>query len=270
MPEEELEGQGETTGEVTQGQEETPGTGINPAWNDLLEVLPSQLQPLVTPHLQQWDKNYQEGVQKVHSEYEPYKSFKEQEIPAEQLQYGLQLLDAMENRPQEVYAAMQEFFKGQETEQQPPVAEVKPGEQGQESTPEIDITSHPQFKQLTEIVNALVEQTVQQTQAEQNAQADAELEAELKAATEKHGEFDADWVISKVMASDFKLTIDQAAEQYREFEKSILAKANQPGPKVLSAGGSTPNSGVKPSQLDEKGRVSLIADMLKNSAAQNG
>ncbi len=263
------EGQG-TTEEVTQEPvvEETQETGINPAWNDLLEALPSQLQPLVTPHLQQWDKNYQEGVQKVHSEYEAYKTFKDQEIPTEQLMYGLQLLDAMENRPQEIFKAMQEFFKDQEGAA--PVAEVKPGEQGQEVTPEIDIKSHPEFQQLTQIVNALAEQTVQQQKAEQDAQADAELEAEIKAATEKHGEFDVDWVISKVMASNFKITLDQAAEQYREFEKGILAKANKPGPKILSAGGNSPNQSVDPSQLDDKGRVAFVADLLKQRAAQNG
>ena len=41
---------------------------LNPAWNDLLSVVPDQnLQKLMIPKLQEWDKNFTQGIQKVHS-----------------------------------------------------------------------------------------------------------------------------------------------------------------------------------------------------------
>src|SRR6266496_4647872 len=107
----------EETGQDT-GTEEVEGTvapetggsdSINPAWNDLLEVVPSQLHSLVTPYLQKWDKNYQEGINKVHSQYEPYKSYIDNEIQPGQIDYALQLMQAIESRPAEVIKALQEW-----------------------------------------------------------------------------------------------------------------------------------------------------------------
>lgn len=250
---------------ITQGSEEQ-STGLNPAWNELMQVLPSSLHSLVTPHLQKWDQNYQEGIGKVHSEYESWKPFKEQGIAPEQVTYGLQLLDAIENRPEEIFEALKNYLQVEDDPQTEETQEQE--EQGQQSTP-IDIASTPEFQQLAQMVNAMAELTVQQNTQQLDAQADTELENEFTAAHENHGDFDEKWVMVQMLA-DENLTIDQAVQAYKEFEQGILTKANRPGPRVLSPGGGTPNPGVNPSQLDEKGRKSMIANMLAQAAQQNG
>lgn len=269
----ELEGQGETVTEETQGQsgEVNPpeGTGLHPAWNDLIEILPSQLQPIVTPHLQKYDKNFQEGVQKVHSEYEPYKTFKDSGIAPEQINYGLQLLDAMENRPQEVFKAMQEFYGSKEEPQTPaPVAEgTEQTEQGQ--TPPIDdlVANHPVIQQMNEMVRLLAQKEVQQAQTQAQEQEDKALEDAFAAAKATHGDFDEKYVMVQMLSNE-GMTVDQAVAAYKEFEQSILQKSRQPGPKILSSGGQSPSTSTPPSALDSKDRKTLVAQMLADSKSQ--
>lgn len=259
---------GQDTGsqvEDTQGQEQQ-GTGINPAWNELLDSIPSQLHSIVTPHLQKWDQNYQAGIGKVHSQYESYKPFVDQGITADQINYGLQLLDAFESRPQDIYAAMQQAFGEQQAEEVDPTQNFD--EQGQESTP-IDISQHPAFQELTGMVNTMAQLLVQQSTQESEAQADSELEQEFAAAKQEIGDFDEKWVLVQMMANE-DLTVKDAAQQYQQFVKGLLTENNRPGPRVLSPGGSTPNPGVTPNQLDDKGRRSLVAQMLAEAQQNAG
>jgi hypothetical protein len=260
-----IEGQGSGE-EIIQGtpDESQEGTGLNPAWNDLMQVVPSQLHSLVTPHLQKWDQNYQEGIGKVHSEYESWKPFKEAGIAPEQVTYGLQLLDAIEQRPQEIFDALKNYLQiddNQEVNDQ-----TLEDEQGQESTP-IDLASIPEFQQMAEMVKAMAELTVQQNSAQAESQADTELEQEFESAKQQFGEFDEKWVITQMLAND-GLTLEQAVQSYQEFVKEILTNANRPGPRVLSAGGGNPSLNANPSQLDDKGRRNMVAEMLAASKQQ--
>lgn len=262
MGPEEVEGQGSPEG-IVQGQEaESQGTGgnINPAWNDLLGLIPQQLHSQITPHLQSWDKNYQESIGKVHSQYEPYKPYLEGGIQPDQINYGLQLLDAVENRPEEVLQALQQYY-GQE--EQPQEQGLEPNEQNNG-----DFLQNPEFQRVNEMVNTMARLLVQQNMDQQSAQEDEQLEQEFEAAREEHGDFDENWVMAQILANP-ELSINDAAAQYKEFVQGILQSNNRPGPRVLGPGGGTPNQGVSPSDLDDKGRRDLVAQMLANAQNQS-
>lgn len=261
---EEIEGQGSGQEDIQGSQEEN--TGINPAWNDLLQAIPSQLHSQVTPHLTQWDKNYQEGIGKVHSEYEAWKPFQEQGISPDQVNYGLQLLEAIESRPQEIYDALKNYLQIEDESGQ---EEIDPSqEQGQQSTP-IDITSIPEFQQMRQMTEAMAELLVQQNSQQTEAQADQELEQEFASAKQELGDFDEKWVMVQMLADD-NLTLKDAVGQYQQFVKEILTNANRPGPRVLPGGGSALQSTADPSKLEPKDRRNLVADMLQAAAQQNG
>lgn len=254
------EGQGNVEQE-TQGQE--TGTSLNPAWNDLMSVIPSQLHSQVTPHLQQWDKNYQDGIGKVHSEYEPYKPFLDNQIEPQQLAYGLQLLDAIENRPQEIYEALAQHL-GLNQEDLENGSEL---EQGQEPN-SVDIFGDPRMQQLQDMVTTMANHLVQQGQQTTEQQEDAALEQEFNDAKEKYGEFDEAWVMSHMLSGNYD-SIDEAVQAYHEFVKGILANANRPGPKVLSNGGQTANPPVASADMSGKDRRNLVVQMLQNAQNQS-
>jgi hypothetical protein len=254
-------------------QQEEAGTGINPAWNEMLSGLPSSLHSTVIPHLKEWDKNYQEGIGKVHSQYEPFKEYLDQGVEPDQINYALQVLEAIQSRPQDVFQAMQQYFTPEEQQQQQQTGE-EPNleEQGQTSEP-IDITQHPQFQQLAQMVNAMAELTVQQNSQQTQQQEDDALEQEFTAAREQFkdkGDFDEKFVMTQLIADaefgEGKLTVAEAAQQYYDFVDSVRANANRPGPpKILSGAGSSANTAPTTSQLGDKDRRSLVANMLAAS-----
>lgn len=264
------EGQGTAPEENAQGQGEvdssSEGTGINPAWNDFLEVIPSQLHSQVTPHLQKWDQNYQNGIQKVHSQYEPYKFLVENEVPADNVQYGINLVNAIENNPQEVLKALQEWI-GEESEgEEAPVAE-QTSEQGQE-TPEW--LQHPEFKQMKDTVTNLATTLQQERDQQEQAKINQQIEKELTDLKTEFGDYDEEWVLIKA-SNDPNGDLKAAVQAYKNFEKAAIERAQQANtnaPPVLPSGSAPVTQQLNPSTLDDKGRRNLVTQLLQQAKSQ--
>lgn len=270
----ETEGQ-DTTGQESQGQEEvevasgespieaqSSGTGINPAWNELLDVMPSSLHSQITPHLSKWDQNFQSKVQEVHSQYEPYKPYLENQVNPEQIDYALSILQAIEERPAEVVKALQ-VYVGADEEQG---LENQEEDNGQGESPEL--FEHPEYQRMREMVETMAQLLVQQRQTETEAAEDSELEQDLKAARDQHGDYDEEWVLTKLY-NNSEMTVDDAVKAYKEFESGIASRHRQPGPPVLGPGGSIPNQDFNPKNLDSQGKRQLVQQMLAQAAQQN-
>lgn len=268
MSEGAIEGQGsqvqesqEVTEPVSQGQEST-GTGINPAWNELLESVPAGLHSQITPHLTKWDQNYQRDIQQVHSQYEPFKPFIENEVNPEQINYALGILSAIEERPEEVLQALRSYI-GEE--------EVTPEQQGLEDNQNGELpefVNHPEYQRMQQMVDTMAQLLVQQRQSETDSQFDQELDSELSAAQEQHGEFDEEWVLTKLYNNP-ELSVDEAVAAYKEFEQGLISRTQKPGPPVLGSGGSVPNPDFNPAKLDGKDRRATVAQILAQAAQQN-
>ena len=268
------EGQGSETGQedTSVADESQGGSGLNPAWNDLMGIIPSQLHSQVTPHLSQWDKNYQDGIQKVHSQYEPYKEYLDNEIGPDSINYALQIAQALEERPDEFFRALGEHqgFDFKPYDEQQGQNDNQQQEQG-ETPPEF--LQHPEFVRLKEMAELMAQTLVQQNEQSQDSQEDQALTADLDAAHEEHGDFDEEWVLTKVfnsLSNGKNMTIDEAVRAFADFKTGILQEARKPGPQVLKGGGQAPNSQVDPKSLDGKGRRDLMVQMLERSHQQEG
>lgn len=262
---------GQDTGQQQEVTEQEPeGSGLNPAWNDLLGVVPSQLHSQVTPHLEKWDRNYQESIGKVHSQYEPYKPYLDNQIAPEQINYALQLVQAIESRPAEVIQALQQFA-GLEDTTQGQGQQNQTGQQGQvdDETEVPDFVNHPEFQKINEMVNAMAQILVQQNMSQQQSQEDQQLAEELDQLHETHGDFDEEWVLTRALNNP-EASLEDHVKAYHQFETSIVEKVRKPGPRVMGAGGAAPDNQVDVNKLDGAGRRSLIAQMLQASAQQDG
>lgn len=264
----EAQGQTEITTDQPIGGQEVPsgGTGINPAWSEMLDALPSSLHSQVTPHLTKWDQNFQSKINEVHSQYEPYKPFLEQKTDPEQISYALSVLQAIEERPQEVMSALQQYMgieEGQSAEQ----GQLNQQEDnGPSELPEY--LNHPEFQRMKDMVDTMAQLLVQQRESESQAQEDSALEQELQQARETHGEYDEEWVLTKLYNNP-EMGIDDAVKAYKDFENQIIQRNRQPGPPVLGAGGSVPNPNLSTKGLDGQGKRALVAQMLQQAAQQN-
>ena len=99
--------------ESSTSSDSNEGSGLNPAWNPLLEKLPTSLHPLVTPELSKWDKNFQTKLQEVQSGYKPYEAYKEfveAGVPVDHLQKAQHLYSLLKENPEFIYNQLKDFY----------------------------------------------------------------------------------------------------------------------------------------------------------------
>lgn len=260
------EGQGSVEG--TQGiQQATESTGtessINPAWSDLLSVVPSQLHSQVTPHLTKWDQNYQKSINEVHSQYEPWKKYQEGGVSPDDVDYALGLLNALSENPTEVIKALQEWVGAENPEQQGQFNQTQ-----QQQTPnnieDDPILSHPKFQEMQEALNTMAGIILSNREKEQQDAADAELEEDLQTLRDEYGDFDEELVLALASkGEDFDYAaLENAVKAVQEKTKVV----RQPGPPVLGNGAAPPSELPKP-QTDAE-RRQLVANMLRQATQQ--
>ena len=239
--------------------------GLNPAWNPLLEKLPSSLHSMVTPHLREWDQNYQRDMQKVQSQYDPYKPIVEAGVDPEALNAAWQLYQLTESDPERIYRELGKFY-GYDT-----------GGQGQEAEADADlvdpddITQNPKFKELMQNQEAMAQLLVSQHEQEELAKAEQRVDEEIAAIKEAHPDMSEDEEIMMCyVATQRGINLEEASKIVFQYNESITQRALQGrphAPQVMSAGGSVPGAPpIDPAKLDPKGRKELVAQIL---AARN-
>lgn len=233
---------------------------LNPAWNPLLEVVPSQLHSQVMPHLKEWDRNFQKKVEGLHEQYKPYKSYLDNGVTPDQINYGLSTLRAIEERPGDVLNAIRQYAKDnnitiEEAAQE--VAEELEGNEGEEVGP-----YDAQLAELQKQQEVIAQFLVQQKQTEESAAEDARLSQELADLQKEHGDFDEEWVLTKVVNNP-DMSLADAVKSYNEFVTGIIASQRKPGPRVMSGGGGAPSNQQSVREMSSKDRVAYMASMLE-------
>lgn len=266
-----------------QGTENAPvadGAENNPAWNDLLTLIPGQLHEAVKPHLSKWDKGVQDRFRQVHSEYEPYKPFKEQGVDAETLTNAYQLYQAFNANPQAVYEGMQQHFGfGKQPEQGQ--EETDNGQEAEDGT--FDLTKDPRFQELAQSQQQIQQFLEQKAQEEAAAAADSELDTALKDAEAKVGgpldNATMKYILNVANArftenskGGLKGAVLAATEDYLNLRNGIAAtpRPGQLAPQITpAAGGGVPVNNQNPAELGAQDRKALgaarLAQMLRDA-----
>lgn len=253
-----------TEQETTQEETSENEGGLHPAWNEMLEALPSSLHSTVTPFLQQRDKSYQDGINKVHSQYEPFKPYLENNIPQDRINYALQVAQAIEERPEEMIKALQEFT-GMSKKDATAVVNEATSEPGQvESDVPEELLNHPKFQEMEKQLQTVAQYLVSQRQEEEQRAQDEQLETELAGLRTKHGEFDEEYVLTWAINHPDK-SLDDAVAAYKSKVNEILEQNRRnPAPKVLPGGGSNVSSEITRDDLkDPKSRKGIVQQMLE-------
>lgn len=272
-----------TPGEDNESVEELPPPG-HPAWQEILEVIPDNLHPLVTPKLQEWDTKVKGQLEEL-NKYDAYKPLVEHDVPLDTIQQALYLAQQFENQPDVVVRNAINAFGLQG------VLEEYAKEQGfvnnddedddveyDENDPLAGLESHPLFKQLQEKAQQIEEWEQQQQLSQQEQEAEAQLDAYLEELHENHGEFD-DYYVTALLANG--MDAEEAINQFQSLVKTQaekLAGTLNPGqqreqPPVVMGGAGNAGSGL-PEQTTRLGDMnkSSIADLaeqfIKNAQSQ--
>lgn len=252
----------------TEAEPQQQETGGNPAWQELYEVMPSNLHSQMKPVLEKWEQSSQQRIQQYAEEnkrYEPYKDFIENDVPADRIAEALQLAQLIDTDPRGLLEQMQAFFGEDNGQQQQP--------QGQEGDPNFepsfedqpfDLESDPRFQQLAQQQDIIANFLAQQTQAELAQEADNALEAELNSLKESAGEFDERYVLT-LAASGMELA--DAVKQYQSLVEGIRSRpapdANMP---IVMGSGGVPADAPDMSNLSANDRKSLVMNILKQAS----
>lgn len=235
--------------------------GPNPAWSEALSAIPEQFHSVLTPHFQQWDQSAQQRIESVNEQlkqYEAYKDFVDNNVPAEELVQGYQLLYQLNQNPQAVYDALKEAYGFD------PSGEIEGEEEGEEEDPNsVDPIYGQKLQNLEQGLDLVAQTLLQQEQAKIQAKADAELDAELSALKQKFPNFDERYVLSLVANG---ATMEEAAQAYESLTQNILQQNPRPfAPQVMgNSGGGTglPSQAIDPVKLSDKERRALVAQMV--------
>lgn len=252
---------GEVQGDNSEVTPEAPGP--NPAWNDVLSVLPEQFHNVVTPHFQKWDQAAQQRIEQANqsvTQFEAYKPFVENGISPQDLEQGLQLMYQINQDPKAVYEALGEAYGLS-------AAQVEAAIEGEgEPEGESQNFQDPRVDQLQQGVELIAQNLLDQHQAKLDAEAESELDAGLKKLKDAHGEFDEQYVLS-LCAVHPDITLEQAHANYQQLTQRILQQNPRPfAPNVMgNSGGGTglPSQAIDPRTLDGKSTRDLVAQMLK-------
>lgn len=241
------------------GNVSTPGQ--NPAWNDVLSVIPEQYHSQIMPHFQQWDQSAQSQIEKANAaakQFEPYKDFVEHGINPDELQQGLRLMYEINQNPKAVYDALASAYNFG--------SNVGSGNVESEEDEEDDSQQFqdPRYDQLQEGIELVSRIVLENENAKLAAQAEKELDDELNSLREKHGDFDERYVLAMM---EMDMTGEQAVQAYKELTQNLLQNNPRPfAPSILgnSGGGSgLPSQAIDPTKMQPKEIRNLVAEMAR-------
>lgn len=248
-------------------------SGGNPAWQELYEVLPTNLHTLVAPVLEKWEQGTQtkfnEYAEKQKS-FEPYQGFVENNVPADRIEQSLAIAQLIDSDPQGFLEQMQAFYgpqQTQQTQQQPNQQQTTQGENDSFTFDEkpFDLNSTPEFQQIKEQQDLIAQVLTQQFEAERAQQEDAQLDQELQTLTEKYGEFDNDYVFGLALNG---VPLEKAVEQYHSLVENIrnrpAADANLPS--IVTPGGSMPSERIDPANMSDAQRKAFVMNALAQAS----
>lgn len=248
--------QGPTTGTDTGATE--PQENATP-WAQYLEPLPESVRPLVEPVFKQWDGDVTKRFQAYsqdQAKYKPWDSVIEQYGDPQQAQAAFQLMQAINENPEQVYQALvQEFGFGDQGGTEPE------DDLDDSDTPARD----PEFETVKNMTEQMAEIMLAQQMADQQAQEDRKLEEYMGQLTEKYGDYDNEYVLAHM---NLGYTGEQAVEKYQSMLNNRIAAAPQ-APRILGAGGGLPSQAVDPAQLNSRDTKALVAQMLAAQAAES-
>lgn len=253
----------------TQGQQgtgEQENNGGHPAWSEILSVVPQELHDQLTPKLQAWDQGVQQKISQLHSEYEPYKEIISDYGP-DDIKSAVGLALALQNDPQTFFQQlidnaeslgidMSEYL-GQGAGTDP---DFQQGQQGDNE----DIYGE-RFSRMEEAIGTLAEALLQQQQGWSERDEDAALDQALNGLHQQFGDFDEDYVLTKIAAG---VEPNEAVESF--FKLTGKNPKSENVPPVLGAGGSLPTNRQDLTKMSPSDTEKLVASMLQAANQQGG
>lgn len=269
------QGQQPPAGTGDQSQQQQQGQGSDSLAENFLSAIPEEHKEIVGKYVKEWDAGVTRKFQEIHGTYAPYKELGD----IDSLNQAITIAKMLDEDPEHIYNALAEML-GKNVQSTPQGgggsvgSQIIPNGSQQQVPPELNAFLTPvqeQMAQQQKMLEQMAQILVQSNNQSRDAQEDAALENYLAELKTRHGEFDEESVLLKIMNGT---DADQAVEQWKagvlEAAKTLGYTTYQgPNPPPALSGGSIPDNGTSVVDMDRKQTRSLVADIM-NLANQQG
>lgn len=250
------------------------GEGGNPAWGEVLGVIPKEFHQQIMPHLQSWDQGVQQKFKTLNDtikSFDGYKQFVDNRIAPNDLLAAYQVFQRINQQPLDIYNRLGEMLRQQgllqEQQQQQPPAE---GEEDQQpKDPRIDqLLQLMQQQQLQSQQQQL--QVQQQQQIQQFAmQVNDQVTSEFQQLGQAIGGEVPPWLRTELLQRATFMTEQQGRpisilEAFQNWQQvQAQAKKVSTAPKVVPSGGGFPQQLPNADALKSiDGRAAAVKDII--------
>lgn len=248
-----------------EGVPDPSGEAVSPdsLASGFLKNIPETDRPFVEKYVKEWDAGVTRKFQSIHDQYKPYKDLG---VDAPTVQRAVQIMQMLNTDPMNFYNLLRAEL-GDRIPQETPRPQPQPGEQelppwAEGMNPEF----FNRFGRLEQMLTTLAERYLETEKMSEQQKQDAQLENYLGSLRQKHGEFDEQWVLSRMYQG---VDGEQAVKEYGQFVKSLVEQhsTRRPAPVVLG-NGAHPVGGKSPAEMSSNEVQNLVAQML--AAGQEG
>ncbi len=233
-------------------------TGINEAWNPLLQQLPDAYHNVVTPHLKEWDRGVQQRFDSLNQRYSPYQKFVDQKVDPQLVEVGLSLVEQLRNDPNSFYQELGQRLGISPQEAKELVEEEPDSGQGEYVDPRYDELAQQQQQ---------LQQWVQQQEAQRYQQEiDSKVRGEVDALIAKYN-IPKGPVLANILqraAATTEGDLEAAYQQEMQYQQYLAQNnPNANAPRVMSGSGSagaTPQKSINDMSGSER-RAALAAQL---------
>ena len=255
-------------------------SSVHPGWDKMLAELPEAWHSKVKPYLQDNDRNVQSQMEK----YTPFKEFIDSGVSADLIRGGLNLAQAIETNPTEVYSSLQDYLQSQgllKEEAKQAAKDIMEEQSGDDFEDMFDGEKVPAALQRE--IDALKAQQEQansyineQEFAKETERYTVELESEMAALRQAHNVTEAHEIaiydlMNAALNAGREISVADAARQLQQMVGSFSpAGASDEAPMIVgSAGG----AGLPAQDLsipkDDKGKKEMLARMFDDYNKSN-
>ena len=238
----------------------------NPAWDELLDVLPKSLHGMVKPVLDKW----QSGIDSEFEKIAPYRKFADADVNPQIIEASMDLARQVQSNPKAVYDELAQRYGWSAAQQM-----VEEASDNLEEAEEMDLFSDSEstseLKALKSELDALKSTITSQQEASEQEALSNQIEQSLQSLGKEAGDFDQEAVVRRAMLladdypdADIAQLIQAGYEQYSgEVEK--MRSAIKKAPRV--AGGSANKSPAAPVKTlnTREDRINAIEEIVKRT-----
>lgn len=246
------------------GQQSEPS--YSPA-SDFLQRVSEEHRPIVEPYVKQWDAGVTRRFQELHSRYSPFEPFLEAEIDPQDMATAWQLYDMMNTDPQYVLTMLQNAVGEQE---QGPAGTPPGGDE--DPWAGLPPALKQQWDRQSQALEAMAQMLLQSQTQTIEQQEDAKLDEYLGLLHTEFGDFDEEYVITKIGQG---MDADKAVEAWNQTVQAYVEKRDRAGqgagstaPPVLSGGGGIPLGKFDPKKASAAETRDFAANLLAQANAQ--